>query len=727
MGWWRRQQADVDQAIDEEEDGGWHDTVEDAPPPSQQAVSAASFNTAHHERELAELNGVVEARVAALSRATIEHENARLDDRRVIGELVARRAALVAIVGACYLLELPSPERVMIQRNAGHLSPAAPRVDVVGLTYHRLGRLETDRTAEGARWLPSFGSASWVPHITGCLYITFPNSPFIPLQYRDPCPPHLGLLPPPPSLQKRFHFCVAGAMKCSDGDVLGFSVGLGSRKRSPEYPCVSRLRQRRLLALLNRQELYNTFDALICESDALMYPGHLTKLVEAGRWEEAFHYLSRFLPSDRLLSVHGRTLLHFLRVHKAIDDIVAGAPEGRAVSAALKLCFTLDAFRSKGIIKLRAMLWSLVCYTEKRDSLDLDRVRDKAASIIVDLISQTPELKDHMRCARGPVKPHNVLPIGFGFRPRRHVRKRGPIPGSLLVSHYLRKRRMLPSSTSTSTHCEALSFASLIEAKGRMVDLVDTTLKEGKRNQGCPLQSVSNKGAPVGPVSQTNLGASRTPATHSSLSLDTDLELKVREWAVYLTDDRLEAWPDTSQGYLHIRRSVDKGVAQVSQTIPDTWTTPAESSAIPSFTKADAPSLLQVKRPAMYQYGISPVADAGVLPSQAMSAMWPCPYDRPFISTVKNAGALSSKGISNNCASPYEYSVVSIVKNTGTLPSETMSAIGASPSEISLISAVTNAGTHEHFSGEHCYTENGCPGFSPRKNPRMELTTVARP
>ncbi|XP_051230618.1 uncharacterized protein [Lolium perenne] len=502
-------------------------------------------------------------------------------------------------------------------------------------------------------------------------------------------------------------------MKCSDGDVLGFSVGLGSRKRSQEYACVSRLRQRRLLSLLNRQELYNTFDALICESDALMYPGHLTKLVEAGRWEEAFRYLSRFLPSDRLLSVHGRTLLHFLRVHKAIDDIVAGAPEGRAVSAALKLCFTLDAFRSKGIIKLRAMLWSLVCYTEKRDSLDLDRVRDKAASIIVELISQTPELKDHMRCVRGPVKPHNVLPIGFGFRPRRHV-KRGPIPGSLLVSHYLRKRKMLPSST--STHCEALSFASLIEAKGRMVDLVDTTLTEGKRNQGCPLQSVSNKGAPVVPVSQTNLGASRSPATHSSLSLDTDLELKVREWAVYLTDDRLEAWPDTSQGYLHIRRSVDKDVAQVSQTIPDTWTwtTPAESSAIPSFTKAvvaDAPSLVQEKRPAMYQYGISSVADAGVLPSQAMSAMWPFPYDHLFISTVKNAGALSSEGISNNCASPtpYEYSVVSVVKNT-----DTMSAIEASPSENSLISAMTNAGTHKHFSREHCYTEN-LPAFQSKE------------
>jgi hypothetical protein len=97
-----------------------------------------------------------------------------------------------------------------------------------------------------------------------------------------------------------------------------------------------------------------------------MYPGHLTQLVKAGRWEEAMEYLSRFLPSDRLLSVHGRALLHFLRVHKAIDAIVAGAPEGRAVSTALKICFSLDRVSTKGITKLRAMLWSLVCYTKSR-------------------------------------------------------------------------------------------------------------------------------------------------------------------------------------------------------------------------------------------------------------------------------------------------------------------------------------------------------------------------
>jgi hypothetical protein len=104
------------------------------------------------------------------------------------------------------------------------------------------------------------------------------------------------------------------------------------------------------------------------ETAVLIDVMHLHRLVLHGQWSDAISYLSRFLPSGsgRPLGVHGRALLHFLRVHKAIDDIVAGAPEGRAVSAALKLCFTLDAFRSKGIIKLRAMLWSLVCYTEKR-------------------------------------------------------------------------------------------------------------------------------------------------------------------------------------------------------------------------------------------------------------------------------------------------------------------------------------------------------------------------
>ena len=40
-----------------------------------------------------------------------------------------------------------------------------------------------------------------------------------------------------------------------------------------------------------------------------MYSEHLTELAKEGRWEEAMEYISRFLPTDRYLSVHGRTLL----------------------------------------------------------------------------------------------------------------------------------------------------------------------------------------------------------------------------------------------------------------------------------------------------------------------------------------------------------------------------------------------------------------------------------
>ena len=46
-------------------------------------------------------------------------------------------------------------------------------------------------------------------------------------------------------------------------DGFGFSVGMGNRKRSPEYPFVSRFRQRRLLSLLKRQRLHGTFDAYV--------------------------------------------------------------------------------------------------------------------------------------------------------------------------------------------------------------------------------------------------------------------------------------------------------------------------------------------------------------------------------------------------------------------------------------------------------------------------------
>lgn len=152
---------------------------------------------------------------------------------------------------------------------------------------------------------------------------------------------------------------------------------------------------------------------------------------------------------------------------------------------------------------------------------------------------------------------------------------------------------MLPSSI--SSHCEGLSSESLIKAKEWMVDLVDSSLEAGKRDQGYPLQYVCTpmvqEGVPVDPVSQNNLGTFRSPARNPGMPSDTDFDmlvLKTKEWTVYLIDQRLEAWPDLSQGYEAFRRANKDGlpVARVLQTIPYTLVGPAKFFTISSVTNA---------------------------------------------------------------------------------------------------------------------------------------------
>ncbi|XP_073365084.1 uncharacterized protein [Aegilops tauschii subsp. strangulata] len=84
----------------------------------------------------------------------------------------------------------------------------------------------------------------------------------------------------------------------------GFSVA-GKRKRSPEFPCVSRFRQRRLISFRGHHNFNRTVDVLVTQTDVFLCLRHLAELVDAGSWDEAIDYLSRFLPSDRPLGVHG--------------------------------------------------------------------------------------------------------------------------------------------------------------------------------------------------------------------------------------------------------------------------------------------------------------------------------------------------------------------------------------------------------------------------------------
>ena len=95
--------------------------------------------------------------------------------------------------------------------------------------------------------------------------------------------------------------------------------------------------------------------------DVLVTQTDLAELVDTGSWDKAIEYLFRFLPSDRLLGVHGRALFHYLRMHKAIDDVLAGAPEARSVTTALDQCIIRHPTKSHAVTRLCAIFSSLLC------------------------------------------------------------------------------------------------------------------------------------------------------------------------------------------------------------------------------------------------------------------------------------------------------------------------------------------------------------------------------
>ncbi|XP_014751066.1 uncharacterized protein LOC100827432 isoform X2 [Brachypodium distachyon] len=299
---------------------------------------------------------------------------------------------------------------------------------------------------------------------------------------------------------------------------------------------------------------------------------HLIGLVRRGHWSDGIKYLSRFLPSERLLGVHGRALFHFLRVYQAIDYIFCGAREAVAVAAAVSVCRErLGTTSSHGLSKLCGILSSLLESKRLRDSMNILSVRHQAFLVIIDLVRQTPELKDcRRRKCGGSMNPQNVLPLGFGhasFRPRRHVKKGGArVPASLVAGLYLQKKKMLPSST-PSDHSQGLTRESLIKAKEWLVDLVDRSLEAGRPRQGEPFHSACNE-AP-----QTVFGTFRRPARNSYLST-LGLKKEAREWMLYLSDECLEAWPQVP--YFDDPGAFAPGISEI---MPDTSKKPAENLA----------------------------------------------------------------------------------------------------------------------------------------------------
>ncbi|BAS90987.1 Os04g0614200 [Oryza sativa Japonica Group] len=108
----------------------------------------------------------------------------------------------------------------------------------------------------------------------------------------------------------------------------------------PDYPCVARLRHRRLLSFLWLHSFKSTFEAMAEETKVLLSLPRLERLIARGMWGEAIGYACRFLPrrppslpAQRThLTAEAQTLLLFLHMHRCFADVVAGNETGAAWS-----------------------------------------------------------------------------------------------------------------------------------------------------------------------------------------------------------------------------------------------------------------------------------------------------------------------------------------------------------------------------------------------------------
>uniref|UniRef100_A0A0D9ZQQ4 Uncharacterized protein n=1 Tax=Oryza glumipatula TaxID=40148 RepID=A0A0D9ZQQ4_9ORYZ len=130
---------------------------------------------------------------------------------------------------------------------------------------------------------------------------------------------------------------------------------------SLEYPCVSRLRHRRLLAFLSRHDYDSTFDALVQETSVLFRVGHIQALVRQGRWADAASYANRFAPPSRVRTDAGLVFHEFLYIHHVLDCIVAGDHlRGAQVAARYQRHVRDNPDPSPGAIKLIRILITIL-------------------------------------------------------------------------------------------------------------------------------------------------------------------------------------------------------------------------------------------------------------------------------------------------------------------------------------------------------------------------------
>ncbi|CAD6342913.1 unnamed protein product [Miscanthus lutarioriparius] len=202
---------------------------------------------------------------------------------------------------------------------------------------------------------------------------------------------------------------------------VGEAAASGKRKQCdcdyiPDYPCTERLRWRRLLAYL-RDNCYDQIYHVAKNKLRVIFDVEdLVKRIKAGQLEEACDHVRTFAPIWELSSHAGllTLFLHYLMaIHRFADGDTA----------------------KEGVVRD----WN---------TLDWQLVRNKAAELVEQMVSEMPELKEMTRYPLAQNELYDVMPIRCSFRPRRQVKKVGSKKQATDVAKvYLEmKKRLVPSA-----------------------------------------------------------------------------------------------------------------------------------------------------------------------------------------------------------------------------------------------------------------------------------------
>uniref|UniRef100_A0A0E0H5W9 Uncharacterized protein n=1 Tax=Oryza nivara TaxID=4536 RepID=A0A0E0H5W9_ORYNI len=263
----------------------------------------------------------------------------------------------------------------------------------------------------------------------------------------------------------------------------------------PDYPCVARLRHRRLLSFLWLHSFKSTFEAMAEETKVLLSLPRLERLIARGMWGEAIGYACRFLPrrppslpAQRThLTAEAQTLLLFLHMHRCFADVVAGNETGAAWSDKhrRRYCLARVTGISSHAIAIRRIIQTFVLSDKIRESMDWGRVREKVVRVV---------------------------------RRLRHVRQQRRPRAYTIAQLYLEMKRCVPSSGQPD---QGLSLEGLSDkARGWMAHILDSSLRAGCESSEhhqwrYPLRSSEKKGAPVAAITQTMFSTIKTDSENS--------------------------------------------------------------------------------------------------------------------------------------------------------------------------------------------------------------------